>query len=74
MSRYPDSSSFRSADDAPLPDKCPSCGSSSIVTTGKAPTADSYWRCNGCGEVWNAGRRSTTAPRKAGHANARYWS
>ena len=37
------------------PARCPACGSSDILTTGKA-AADAYWRCCGCGEVWNAGR------------------
>ncbi|MFN7913960.1 MAG: MJ0042-type zinc finger domain-containing protein [Vicinamibacterales bacterium] len=74
MSRYPDTSRSRQVDEAPPPEKCPSCGSASIVTTGKIPTADSYWRCDACGEVWNAARRSSTPPRKPGHANSRYWT
>jgi hypothetical protein len=27
------------------------------VTTSKTPDAESYWRCKGCGEVWNVSRR-----------------
>ena len=38
---------------------CPTCRSSSIVTTSKIPDADSYWRCTSCGEVWNDSRRMT---------------
>jgi predicted Zn finger-like uncharacterized protein len=42
-----------------VPALCPACRSSSIVTTEKIPSADSYWRCMTCGEVWNDGRRKT---------------
>jgi predicted Zn finger-like uncharacterized protein len=41
------------------PASCPTCRSSSIVTTAKSPDADSYWRCMSCGEVWNDSRRQT---------------
>ena len=41
------------------PAVCPSCRSSSISTTAKAPDANSYWRCEACGEVWNVSRRKT---------------
>ena len=36
---------------------CPACRSASVTTTAKRPDADSYWRCERCGEVWNIGRR-----------------
>ena len=39
------------------PSTCPACESSVIKTTTKRPNADSYWRCENCGEVWNASRR-----------------
>ena len=42
------------------PESCPSCKSSTIVTTAKIPDADSYWRCTSCGEVWNDSRRQTS--------------
>lgn len=42
---------------------CPVCGSSSIVTTAKKPDADSYWRCESCGEVWNVARRHSDRQR-----------
>ena len=45
---------------APAPAACPTCRSASIVTTAKSPTADSYWRCTACGEVWNVSRRQTS--------------
>jgi transposase-like protein len=41
------------------PAGCPVCRSSEIVTTARTPDAESYWRCTGCGEVWNVGRRET---------------
>jgi ribosomal protein L37AE/L43A len=45
------------------PHRCPSCASSSIVATSKTITANSYWRCDGCGEVWSPSRRLSTVPR-----------
>jgi predicted Zn finger-like uncharacterized protein len=42
-----------------VPASCPTCRSSSIVTTAKSPDAESYWRCTNCGEVWNDSRRQT---------------
>lgn len=39
------------------PSACPACQSRSISTTAKSPDANSYWRCEACGEVWNVGRR-----------------
>jgi len=41
------------------PTVCPACQSSSITTTAQNPDENTYWRCNGCGEVWNAYRRNT---------------
>jgi predicted Zn finger-like uncharacterized protein len=45
--------------DAPgaLPTSCPKCQSASITTTAKRPVAESYWRCESCGEIWNNSRR-----------------
>ena len=45
--------------EAVIPTSCPACQSSTIVTTAKSPDADSYWRCEHCGEVWNASRSQT---------------
>lgn len=42
------------------PSECPVCRSSDVKTTSKAVTAESYWRCVACGEVWNVGRREPT--------------
>lgn len=46
------------ATDAPerrltLPPVCPKCLSPDACSAAKRPTADSYWRCLRCGEVWN---------------------
>ena len=38
------------------PGKCPFCHSHDIGATGKKLTVDSYWRCHGCGQVWNPAR------------------
>jgi len=41
---------------ADAPTACPACRSASIVTTSKIPDAESYWRCQTCGEIWNVSR------------------
>jgi hypothetical protein len=41
-----------------LPTACPACHSSSITTTARNPDEHTYWRCGGCGEVWNVSRRN----------------
>ncbi len=46
------------APDKPLvPAACPVCRSTDLKTTSKTVDEATYWRCNACGEVWNAGRR-----------------
>jgi len=40
-----------------VPSQCPKCRSLEVTTVSKVVTAESYWRCGGCGEVWNAARR-----------------
>jgi transposase-like protein len=42
------------------PTACPACQSATISTTARNPDENSYWRCGGCGEIWNASRRTTT--------------
>ena len=39
------------------PSNCPECGSRAVGTLAKVITADTYWRCAGCGAVWNEKRR-----------------
>ena len=41
----------------PAPTACPGCRSADIKTTSKVVTAETYWRCVACGEVWNVKRR-----------------
>ena len=56
------------------PTRCPSCGGQSIVTTAKVPSAESYWRCDGCGEVWNDARRTQSTRPSPSRSTARFWS
>jgi transposase-like protein len=42
---------------ATVPSVCPVCRATAISTTAKSPDANAYWRCAGCGEVWNVSRR-----------------
>lgn len=44
---------------AAVPVSCPACKSRSISTTARHPDESAYWRCESCGEVWNAARRET---------------
>jgi transposase-like protein len=50
---------------ADAPTRCPACQSRAISTTARNPDEHTYWRCDGCGEVWNAARREAT--RRGGH-------
>ena len=43
------------------PTHCPACRSQNLKTTDKVATAETYWRCCACGEVWNVGRQRTAA-------------
>jgi hypothetical protein len=38
------------------PTACPACQSGAITTTARHPDENTYWRCKGCGEIWNAAR------------------
>ena len=38
------------------PTHCPTCRSQNLTTTSKVVNAESYWRCEACGEVWNVAR------------------
>jgi predicted Zn finger-like uncharacterized protein len=46
------------------PAQCPECRSKSIGTLAKIITADTYWRCQACGTVWNEARRTNAARRR----------
>ncbi len=39
-----------------LPETCPSCASTAIVSAAKAPSPNGYWRCTSCGDIWNPAR------------------
>jgi transposase-like protein len=44
----------------PAPTACPFCRSSNIATPReKAHDPSAYWRCQTCGDMWNAGRLRT---------------
>ena len=36
------------------PDMCPFCRSTNFGTVAKTITTSTYWRCEACGEIWNA--------------------
>ena len=38
------------------PVACPFCKSRDVKTTSKAVNVSTYWRCTGCGQIWNASR------------------
>jgi predicted Zn finger-like uncharacterized protein len=43
-------------DEPEVPSRCPACRSQDVKTTSKVASADAYWRCGDCGEVWNVAR------------------
>lgn len=45
---------------AQLPTACPACRATTISTAAKTPDDNSYWRCDRCGEIWNAARVRNT--------------
>jgi transposase-like protein len=42
---------------------CPACRSLDVTTTSKTVDAESYWRCLGCGNVWNVRRQQAGSGR-----------
>jgi len=38
------------------PTSCPFCRSKDLRTAAKVVDESTYWRCIGCGEIWNPGR------------------
>lgn len=55
-----------SADAGP---NCPRCRATNATTTEKTVSAQTYWRCLGCGHVWNPGRDRSDVPA----SRAPYW-
>jgi transposase-like protein len=45
-----------------VPTSCPFCQSANLKTTSKTIDESTYWRCLGCGEIWNHARQSRRAP------------
>jgi ribosomal protein L37AE/L43A len=66
MARYFSDNNPRqsSAEPAVSPKSCPACASLTISSTAKVPTAESYWRCTKCGEVWSPARRVSHSTRR----------
>jgi transposase-like protein len=45
------------------PTACPFCRSPRVLAAGDKIDASTYWRCEGCGEMWNLARLQTSAYR-----------
>ena len=43
---------------------CPVCRSEQVSTTSKTVTDATYWRCHGCGEIWNQSRLTSFGRRR----------
>ena len=50
----------RAAASVTTPTVCPACQSAAIATKARNPDENAYWRCSGCGEIWNAARRAAS--------------
>jgi len=48
--------------DVSAPTFCPFCRSKDLGTASKVINESTYWRCKGCGEIWNPGRLRPSAP------------
>ncbi len=66
MARYFSDHNERQSSAVPAasPKSCPSCAAATISSTAKVPTAESYWRCMRCGEVWSPARRVSHSARR----------
>jgi transposase-like protein len=57
------------------PTTCPFCQSPSITTASDKVDSSSYWRCQACGQVWNAERLKSSfsnRPSYGGRSNNGY--
>jgi transposase-like protein len=43
---------------------CPVCRSEKVSTTSKTVNETTYWRCHGCGEIWNQSRLASFGRRR----------
>jgi ribosomal protein L37AE/L43A len=50
----------------PTPTACPFCQSPKISTPSEKVDASTYWRCDGCGQMWNVGRLRTSNRQSSG--------
>ena len=41
---------------------CPFCRSLRVTTTSKLVSDATYWRCHGCGQIWNPSRLLVARP------------
>jgi transposase-like protein len=53
MMNHPAASAPGAAPEKPV---CPFCRSVQVTTSSKSVTDRTYWRCHGCGEIWNQAR------------------
>ena len=53
MSRMPGTDPVKNV---AAPTYCPFCRSKDLRTASKVIDESTYWRCLGCGEIWNPGR------------------
>ena len=42
------------------PTACPFCQSTKITTPSEKVDANTYWRCDACGQMWTVARQRTT--------------
>jgi transposase-like protein len=47
----------KTTDDSTPPKVCPYCKSTRIAAPTTGTGAATYWRCDGCGEMWNVARQ-----------------
>jgi hypothetical protein len=52
--------------ETPAPTSCPFCLSKDVSTKSIVTRNDAYWRCGGCGQIWNPSRTSA----RKGHWHA----
>lgn len=43
------------------PTRCPFCRSDAVTATDRKRSVATYWRCDGCGQVWHPERLRTPA-------------
>jgi len=56
----------QATDTTVAPQACPFCNSVDVTTTCKTVDVSTYWRCGGCGQIWNIGRAQHGRPARSG--------